>query len=158
MNSMTSVKRVVVVGNGMAGARVVSELRRRDPLLSLTVLGAERCAPYNRVLLTDVLAGLIDEDEIFDRPADQRGATVHTGVSAVRIDRERRVVRTDDGGVHPYDSLVLATGSTARVPDIPGLRSAGGELMPGVVAFRTLDDCHGILGLARPGSDRKSVV
>lgn len=53
---MKTPKRVVVIGNGMAGARAVRELRRRDPAIAITVLGAERCAPYNRILLTDVLA------------------------------------------------------------------------------------------------------
>lgn len=149
---MTSIERVVVIGNGMAGARVVQELRRRDPGLSITVLGAERCAPYNRVLLTDVLAGLIEEDEVFDRPSDQRGATVHTGVSAVYVDRDRRTVHTADGGSHPYDILVLATGSTPRIPDIPGLKDPNGNLSQGVVALRTLDDCHRILSLAESGA------
>jgi assimilatory nitrate reductase electron transfer subunit len=149
---MKTPKRVVVIGNGMAGARAVRELRRRDPAIAITVLGAERCAPYNRILLTDVLAGQIDEDDIFDRPADQRGATVHTGVSAVRIDRERQEVITGDGGTHPYDSLVLATGSTSTIPDVPGLRLDDGTLVRGAVGFRTLEDCHGILRGAHRGS------
>ena len=49
--------RVVVVGNGMAGARVVDELCRRDPHADVTVFGAEDRPAYNRILLSDVLAG-----------------------------------------------------------------------------------------------------
>ena len=50
-------RRIVVVGNGMAGARLADELLQRDRTLSVTVVGAEQQAAYNRVLLSDVLAG-----------------------------------------------------------------------------------------------------
>ena len=49
--------RTVIVGNGMAGSRLVGELRSRDRRMPITVFGAEEARPYNRVMLSNVLAG-----------------------------------------------------------------------------------------------------
>ncbi|WP_125773079.1 FAD-dependent oxidoreductase [Antribacter gilvus] len=143
--------KVVVVGSGMVGARLVDELLRRDPdgVLDITVLGAEPYEPYNRVLLSDVVAGRTDVAAITMPVVDAERAQVLRGVAATRIDRSARVVLADDGSRHTYDHLVLATGSEARVPDIPGLygRPAAGtpSLPAGVHALRTLDDAREIV-------------
>ncbi len=55
---------IVVVGNGMAGSRLVSEVRARDKKARITVFGAEERAPYNRVLLSNVLAGTTRADQV----------------------------------------------------------------------------------------------
>ena len=136
-------RRVVVVGNGMAGARVVEELCRRDPSLHVTVFGAEDRPAYNRVLLSDVLAGKRVQQDIVltDAPA---GVVQLLGTPVTEIDRAARTVTSADGAVTPYDVLVLATGSTALVPPVQGIAGPDGRLLPGVHVFRTLDDCDEI--------------
>ncbi|MCU1693457.1 MAG: nitrite reductase large subunit [Frankiales bacterium] len=150
---MTVPTRVVVVGNGMAGARLVEELLRRDPACDVTVVGAEDRPAYNRVLLSDVLAG--------KRGAGEIGLTSPTavrrlGVRVTGVDRTARTVTLDGGDVLPYDALVLATGSTAVVPPVHGIAGPSGQLLPGVFVFRTLDDCADIAAAA--GRARKAVV
>lgn len=149
---------MVVVGNGMVGARFCDEVRRRDPdgrRVRLTVLGAEPRAAYNRVLLSTVLAGGLAPRSVELYPggwAARRRIDLRTGVAAVGLDRDRRVVHTDDGGEEPYDELVLATGSRAWMPPLAGLQDPDGEAAEGVAAFRDLADCERILSRARPGA------
>ncbi|MER6511047.1 FAD-dependent oxidoreductase [Nonomuraea sp. NPDC001636] len=143
--------RLVVVGNGMAGSRLVGEVRARDPRMRVTVFGAEAGPPYNRVLLSDVLAGSARPDQV--RLLDPSWYAAH-GVEAVpgaevaRIDRDARHVVTADGRREPYDLLVLATGSQAVVPPLPGVGRA--------VPFRTLADCERIVRAA--GRARRAAV
>ena len=145
MNLRVPVK-VVVVGFGMVGSRLVDELLRREPeAFDITVLGAEPYEPYNRVLLSDVVAGRTDVAAITMPLPDGARVTVRRGVTATSIDRESRVVTADDGTAHPYDHLVLATGAAARIPPIPGLRTADGGLPAGVHALRNLDDAREIV-------------
>ncbi|MEU0355790.1 NAD(P)/FAD-dependent oxidoreductase [Streptomyces cyaneofuscatus] len=129
---------VVVIGAGMAGARLAA----RVP--GATVVGEERHAPYNRVLLADVLAGRYAPD-VIALPATE----VRRGVRAVRIDRADRLVHCDDGGVLRYGRLVLATGSN---PVLPPLRGLAATLPDGVHPFRTLDDALALRAAVRPGA------
>ncbi|MBO0514900.1 NAD(P)/FAD-dependent oxidoreductase, partial [Streptomyces beijiangensis] len=101
-------------------------------------------APYNRVLLAEVLAGRYGADVIA-----QPGTAVRRGVRAVRIDRADRIVQCDDGSTVPYGTLVLATGSNSFLPPLRGL---GHELPDGVHPFRTLDDCLALSAAVRPGT------
>ncbi|MER5320245.1 FAD-dependent oxidoreductase [Streptosporangium roseum] len=143
--------RLVIVGNGMAGARLVSEVRARDKHVKVTVIGAETWQPYNRVLLSNVVAGtmLPDQVRLLD-PAwyADHSVTALLGVEVTAIDRETQAVLTADGRREPYDVVVLATGSEAVVPPVPGAA--------GAMAFRTLDDCRAILAAA--GAARRAVV
>ncbi len=145
-------RRCVVIGHGMVGARLADEIRRRDPngvRLRLTVIGAEPRPAYNRVLLSTVLAGGLSPRSVQLHPtgwAARKRIDLRTGVSATAIDRVRRVVHCSDGAVEPYDELVLATGSRAWMPPMPGLDDES------VTAFRDLADCEQILTLARPGA------
>lgn len=153
--------RVVVVGNGMAGARFTQELVARDPdrRCALTVIGDEPGLPYNRVLLSNVLAGVARPDAIELVGADwyaDHDVRLRSGVAVAAIEREARTVRLADGGAVDYDVLVLATGSVALIPPVPGLRDDTGGLRPGVALFRTRDDCAAIDRLAR--SARRVVV
>jgi NAD(P)H-nitrite reductase large subunit len=141
------VKRVVVVGNGMAGARLVEELLRRDPLLSVTVFGAEHRPAYNRILLSDVLAGSRRDTEV--ALVSAAGPVRHLGVEVTDVDRDARVVKAADGSETPYDALVLATGSLPVVPPVHGVAGPDGRLLDGVFLFRTLEDCAAIARRAR---------
>lgn len=131
--------RVVVVGYGMVGSRLVEELVRRCPDADVTVLGAEPHQPYNRVLLGELVAGRVDEESLALPAADGRVA-VRRGVAAIAIDRAARTVTCDDGAVVPYDALVLATGASARIPELPGLRPSP----LGVHPLRTLADARSV--------------
>ncbi|MBF0309503.1 MAG: NAD(P)/FAD-dependent oxidoreductase [Magnetococcales bacterium] len=131
-------KRLVVIGNGMAAVRTLEELLERAPgSHDITVLGAEPHGGYNRILLSPVLSGEKEVAQIVTHPLswyEERGITLHTGVAATAIDRERGVVHDDRGGAHPYDNLLLATGSHAVILPLPG------HDLPGVVTFRDLKD------------------
>lgn len=135
--------RIVVVGGGTAGARLAQRL-------PVTLLGEESHAPYNRVLLADVLAGRY-APEVIALPGTRE--PVRLGVRAVRIDRAARTVECADGSLVGYDRLVLATGSNPVLPPLRGLRGPGGAGLPeGVHAFRTLDDCLALRDRVRPGA------
>ncbi|MFB8405175.1 NAD(P)/FAD-dependent oxidoreductase [Streptomyces sp. NPDC055912] len=135
--------RIVVVGGGTAGARLAQRL-------PVTLLCEEPHAPYNRVLLADVLAGRY-APEVITLPGTREPARL--GVRAVRIDRAARTVECADGSLIGYDRLVLATGSNPVLPPLRGLRGPGGAEPPeGVHAFRTLDDCLALRDRVRPGT------
>ncbi|MFJ2933696.1 NAD(P)/FAD-dependent oxidoreductase [Streptomyces sp. NPDC087219] len=135
--------RIVVVGGGTAGARLAQRL-------PVTLLGEEPHAPYNRVLLAEVLAGRY-APEVIALPGTRE--PVRLGVRAVRIDRAARTVECADGSLVGYDRLVLATGSNPVLPPLRGLRGPdGAELPEGVRAFRTLDDCLALRDRVRPGA------
>ncbi|MGW8743841.1 NAD(P)/FAD-dependent oxidoreductase [Streptomyces sp. NPDC055794] len=141
---MTSNKRVVVIGAGLAGVTLARRLGELGtPAL---VVGDEEHRPYNRVLLADVLAGRYGPDVIsLPAPAGLLRGRV-TG-----IDRAGRTVRCADGSVIAYDTLVLATGSNAVLPPLRGLFTPDRALPEGVHAFRTLDDCLGLSKAVRAG-------
>jgi assimilatory nitrate reductase electron transfer subunit len=144
--------RVVVLGHGMAGSRFVQELVARDVdrRCDITVIGDETGEPYNRMQLSNVLAGVTGAGSV---------SLVHTGwyvehevrvldrSRAAAIDRDRQMVVLADGRCITYDELVLATGSDAVLPRLDGLVSDAG-LVRGAALFRTLDDCERIDGWA----------
>jgi nitrite reductase [NAD(P)H] large subunit len=154
-------ERLVVVGNGMAGARLVEEILGRNPAgFAITVIGAETHGNYNRILLPKVLAGDHDASDIFLNPPDwyeQNGVALVAGDPVAEIDRVARTVTTAGGAVHPYDVLVIATGARSAFPPVEGLRGHDGRLRPGIFGFRTLDDCDAMLEWAQTAS-RVAVV
>lgn len=146
-------RRVVIVGYGMAGARLADELRRRDPYgqrVSITALGEERHHAYNRVLLSAVVGGSMTPDAV--RLPDAALVDLRLGTQVRSIDRTARRIVLADKSTVDYDALVLATGSRCWIPPTDGLLAEDGSLAPGVVAFRTLDDCARILAASRPGA------
>ncbi len=141
---------VLIVGAGPVGMRVARELHRLNH--EVTVLSAESLPPYNRVRLTPLLGGDAQFGEItLDAPtADTEGFDLQVGRRVARIDRVEKQVITADGGIWDYETLVLATGSRAFVPNIPG------KDLPGVYTFRTADDAAALL--ARSFSARRVAV
>lgn len=132
--------RVVVIGAGMVGNRFADELHSLAPDVEIDVLGDEQYEPYNRVLLTELLAGRADLAGLTLPSAPDDRLRIHTGRPALEIDRERRLVRTADGDL-PYDHLVLATGARAMIIAIPGLRDG---LPRGAFVLRSLDDARDV--------------
>jgi nitrite reductase (NADH) large subunit len=147
-------KRLVVIGNGMAGIRTVEELLGLDAQrFEITVFGAEPHGNYNRILLSPVLAGEKRFDDIVTHPREwyaSNGITLHAGDPVVAIDRKRRVVHARSGLDVPYDRLLLATGSKPFVIPVPG------HQLPGVIAFRDIHDVESMLEAAR--NHRHAVV
>ncbi|HKO91348.1 MAG TPA: nitrite reductase large subunit NirB [Polyangiaceae bacterium] len=159
---MASKRKLVVVGNGMAGARAVEEILARggSEQFEITMFGDEPYGNYNRILLSDVLNGSHEESEIFLNPLawyDEHGITLHAGVRALEILRSSRHVVGDNGITEPYDVLILATGSVPFVPPIKNATLPDGRLRPGVFAFRNLDDCRNITNHAK-GQRRAAVI
>lgn len=142
-------RRVVIVGGGMAGARLADDIRRRDERVEITVVGEEPHPAYNRVLLSSVLAGSLRLDAV--RLAEAPGVDFRLGVTVTAIDRAARRITLSDESTVDYDVLVLATGSRPWLPPTEGLVADDGALAPGVAAFRTLDDCERIIEQAGPG-------
>jgi NAD(P)H-nitrite reductase large subunit len=138
---------LVVVGTGMAGAKVVEEVLTRAPdQFAIRMFGAEPHGTYNRILLSSVLGGFQDPTRLWLNPLEwyeSRNILVHRGVKVDAIDRKQRVVVGANGKVaEPYDLLVLATGSRPFVPPMEGTQQQG------VFVFRTLDDCGQIAAYA----------
>jgi nitrite reductase (NADH) large subunit len=156
-------RHLVVVGNGMAGARAVEEILARGGAeqFSITMFGDEPYGNYNRIMLSHVLSGEETDAEIFLNSLPwyiENNITLHAGVRASRIDRFAKLVFSDDGQVTPYDVLIIATGSRSFMPSIEGLRTDDGELLPGVFAFRTIDDTRGMINYASHEDHRRAVV
>ncbi|MFI6071573.1 nitrite reductase large subunit NirB [Actinoplanes sp. NPDC051343] len=149
---MTDKRRLVVIGNGMAGARTVEEILARGGDFDITMFGDEPYGNYNRIMLSNVLAGVEDEAGIFLNDLSwyaDHGITLHAGTRIDRIDRASRTVHAEDGRATGYDKLIIATGSRAFVPPIPGLHRPGRGYHQGVFAFRTLDDTRAMIRYAR---------
>ncbi|QAY61896.1 nitrite reductase large subunit [Microbacterium protaetiae] len=127
---------MVVVGAGMVAHRLVESIVTREPgSWQITVLGDEDVAAYDRVGLTVCLTGTEPAEIALDPSVfAAEGVTLRTGVRATQIDRTARTVHCDDGSTHPYDRLVLATGSSATRPPVDGADHAA------CFVYRTLDD------------------
>jgi nitrite reductase (NADH) large subunit len=147
-------QKLVVVGNGMAGARAVEEVLARGggDMFDITMFGAEPYGNYNRILLSNVLSGVQDPADIFMNPlawyAENRVRLI-AGSPVTDIDRAARVVANADGARAGYDKLLIATGSRAFIPPMKGVHATEGVLKSGIYAFRTIDDCNGIMAQAK---------
>jgi assimilatory nitrate reductase electron transfer subunit len=157
--------RVVVVGAGMSGARLAEELRRAEPdpeRVAVTVLGAEPEAPYNRIMLSHVVAGgMGDPSATRLKPSGwwgRNGIEMRTDASVRGIDRATREVELADGERVPYDHLVLATGSEPTIPPIDGVRGPDGTLAAGVFPLRDAADCRGLTGHLEENPGRVALV
>jgi nitrite reductase (NADH) large subunit len=147
----------VVVGNGMAGHRLVTALRDRDPAGSwrVDVLAEEPRPAYDRVALTSYVDDWDPDRLALDR-ADHAGddlVTLRLADPVRTIDRAAHTVTTASGAVFGYDALVLATGSYPFVPPIPG------HDLPGCHVYRTIDDLDRIRAAAgQIGAGRRSAM
>ncbi|SDK80636.1 assimilatory nitrate reductase electron transfer subunit [Actinopolyspora mzabensis] len=116
--------RLVIIGHCPAAHRLVERLTAQDYPGSITVLDAAEQGPHNPALLPTVLAhGLAPE--LAALPEHPSPARVHRNTRVTSIDRTRRRVRTEAGEMYDYDVLVLATGTRAVVPDLPGVSDQG---------------------------------
>ena len=144
---------LVVVGNGMATARLVDELAKVAlGRYAIAVIGDEPRLAYNRVLLSSVLAGETASHDIELRPASwwrDRGVTLKYGCRATEIDVGRHELKIANEESVSFSKLVIATGSTPLRLNVPGSDLAG------VHTFRDSRDVDLLLTLA---AQKKRVV
>lgn len=144
--------RVLVVGSGAAGVMTAQGLRRRGFEGEIALIGEEPAHSYDRPPLSkQVLAGDWEPGKAQLMPAariDDLRIDFRQPLRATRLDVEARTVTTDDGGEHPYDELVIATGVRPRT--LPSL----GE---GVHVLRTMEDAAGLRG-ALDGAGHLAIV
>jgi nitrite reductase [NAD(P)H] large subunit len=140
---------LVIIGNGMAGARLCEELARHAlGRYAVAVVGEEPQLAYNRVLLSSVLAGDVPANDITLKPAGwwrDRGVTLCYGAPVTAVDTATRTITSADGKMLHYAKLVFATGSRpVRLP-------IEGAALDGVLTFRDMADVAAISGAARKG-------
>ena len=131
-----SLRRIVVVGNGIAGQTACDTLRTAGFDGELTIAGAENHRTYSRPALSKALLHQDQEVQAHLLPEPRHGATEILGVEAVGLDPQQRVVTLDSGQSLPYDGLIIASGSRARRL---ARRDGAGTSSPELV-LRTLDD------------------
>src|SRR4051794_28394137 len=146
-------KQLVVIGNGMAGVACVEQILKHAPKFEITIFGDETHANYNRILLSSVLAGEKEIDDITLNSLEwyqQHGIRLQLGVRITDVDADGQTVTGEDGSITPYDKLLIATGSNAYIPPIKGVDKKN------VFTFRTLDDTRFLMDRCRAGT--KAVV
>ncbi len=116
LNPSRQPSEVLIVGAGLAGARVAETLRAEGYAGGVTLVGDEPAGPYERPALSkELLAGKREAESLAIRPAEsyaERGIELLTGTRVTRV--LGRVAKTADGRVIPWDALVIATGASAR--------------------------------------------
>lgn len=139
--------KLVVVGNGMAGMRVVEELLKISPdLYDITVFGDEPYPNYNRIMLSPVLANEQTIDDIILNTREwyeENNITLHTDAYVNHIDRMKRIVTSTSGISAEYDRLLIATGSKPFMPPIPG------KELQGVLGYRDIKDTNDMIAAAK---------
>ncbi|MBJ8346770.1 NAD(P)/FAD-dependent oxidoreductase [Antrihabitans sp. YC2-6] len=145
----------VIVGAGLAGAKLAEALRARDFPGTVVLIGAEEHLPYERPPLSKAhLAGQKSLEEFTVLPAQwyrDHHIDVRLGTAVTAIDRSAKTVALPDGSTIAYDKLALATGSRSRRPPIPGSDATG------VHYLRTIDESDSLLDVLT-GNDRLVVV
>lgn len=146
-------RKLVVAGNGMAGVACVEQILKFRQDFEITIFGEETHVNYNRILLSSVLAGEKSPDDIALNGIEwyqSNGIRARLGVRITDVDSASKTVIDEDGGVTPFDDLIIATGSSAFIPPIEGVDKKN------VHVFRTLDDTRTLMEKSAPG--KRAVV
>jgi nitrite reductase (NADH) large subunit len=140
-------EKLVIIGNGMAPGRALEKLFETDPgRYSVTIFNAEPRVNYDRIMLSPVLSGEKSFEDIIihgDHWYIENQIMLYKGHKIVEIDREKRVVRSEQGATAEYDKLIIATGSVPFIIPVPGHK------LPGVLSYRDLDDVHAMMLVAK---------
>ncbi|GIQ68790.1 NAD(P)/FAD-dependent oxidoreductase [Xylanibacillus composti] len=147
-------KKLVMVGNGMAGVASIEHLLKLAPQkYEITIFGSEPHPNYNRIMLSSVLAGDTEMKDIVINDWDwykDNQITLHAGHTVNKVDTKNKTVATDTGITESYDELILATGSLPFMLPLPGADKEG------VIAFRDIKDCETMIETAK--QYKKAVV
>lgn len=151
---MSTTKKLVLIGNGMAGVRAIEHLLKLSPdSYEITIFGAEPHPNYNRIMLSSVLAGGADMQEIVINDWNwykENNITLHAGHKVTKIDTERKKVISHLGVEADYDAIIIATGSNPFMLPLPGADKEG------VIAFRDIHDCEVMIDASK--QYKKAVV
>ncbi|TRZ36014.1 NAD(P)/FAD-dependent oxidoreductase [Niallia circulans] len=147
-------KKLVLIGNGMAGVRTIEEiLKRNADTFEITIIGDEPYPNYNRIMLSNVLQGKTTINDInindYEWYKDNH-INLLTGEKVVRINKDKKEVITDKQQILAYDELIIATGSSAFILPVPG------SDLDGVIGFRTIADTEMMMEAAQ--NYKKAVV
>jgi nitrite reductase (NADH) large subunit len=139
--------KIVIIGNGMVGYKFCEKLlaKAKENEFEITIFGEEIHPAYDRVHLSEFFSGKTAED-LSMAPKDwyqSNSITLHLGDPISNIDREKKIVFSHKGITETYDYLILATGSSAFVPPIPGSDKKG------VFIYRTLEDLEMMTSFAK---------
>lgn len=135
-------RRFVIVGNGVAGTTAAENIKKLNPAADVTLLAGEPYPLYNRVALPIFLKGRVQERNVMMRTVEveeKRGVRLLLGTWVDDISLEERCVRTSEGQEFQWDRLLIATGGTPRLLDLPG------QDLQGVYQFQTLDDTKSLI-------------
>ncbi|MDH2881753.1 nitrite reductase large subunit NirB [Bacillus cytotoxicus] len=147
-------KRLILIGNGMAGIRCIEEILKQQPdLYDITIFGDEPHPNYNRIMLSHVLQGKTTTKDIIINEYSwykENNITLYPNEKVITINREKQVVVTEKQRIVTYDKLIIATGSSAFILPIEGSN------LPGVTGFRTIEDTQFMINAAK--QYKKAVV
>ncbi len=136
----------LIIGSSAAGISAIESIRSKDKASKITVISDEKRPLYSRCLISYVLAKTIDETKIWYRPDSffkDNKVDALLGIKAVNIDKDKKEVILEDKKKIKFDKLLLATGSSAKLENIPGIDKKG------VFPLRTIDhtrDIESMLG------------
>jgi nitrite reductase (NADH) large subunit len=139
-------KRYVIIGNGVAGASALEQIRARDKDGSVTVFTRETHPFYYRPRLPEYMAGEMPLEKFTMHPLskyEQWNVDLRLGENVVAIDQIKKEITGEKSGPVPYDELLLASGSNCFVPPVEGSARSG------VFTLRTLEDADAIVAAAK---------
>ena len=129
-------QQIVIAGGGQAAVQAADTLRRKGYAGRLTLVGEEPWLPYQRPPLSKkYLAGALERERLYLRPEKfftDHQVAMRLGCRVTGIERREQRLRLDDGGILPYDALVLATGSQPRRLPAPGANLSGVYYLRGI--------------------------
>lgn len=147
-------RHLVLIGNGMAGVRVIEEILKLTPdAFHITIFGNEPYPNYNRIQLSNVLQGKTTVDDIFLNEWEwyqENNITLYTNEAVAKINPQLKTVVSSTGRIVAYDELIIATGSSSFILPVPGADKQG------VTGFRDIQDCENMMKVAR--THKKAVV
>lgn len=145
---------VAVIGAGPAGARFIKKFRELCPDKSVLWFNAEPYTPYNRIKLSELLAGSLSADFLLEEHEESfdedEKLFLQFGCKIEYIIPKNNQIIDGQHRVYKYKNLVLATGSRPYVPNVPG------HHLKGVYTFRDYADAEALK--ARLCHSRKTVI
>ncbi len=126
----------VIIGSSAAGISAIEAIRTKDNTSKITIVSDEKNPLYSRCLISYLLAGTVDEKKIWYRPDNffkANKAEALLGIKADKINIKKKEITLDSKEKIKFDRLLIATGASPKLEDIPGIDKKG------VFPLRTID-------------------